>query len=98
MCFVVSEGSRSVATLAASDADTDVGDLVWSKEGGADAAAFTLNGLGVLAFGAAKDYEEPDDADSDGIYELTVQVSDGANDVTADLAGGVGQRDRARGD
>ena len=83
--FVVSEGSRSVATLAASDADTDVGDLVWSKEGGADAAAFTLNGLGVLAFGAAKDYEEPDDADTDGIYELTVQVSDGVNDVTADL-------------
>ena len=83
--FVVAEGSTSVATLTASDADTDVGDLVWSKAGGADAAAVTLSESGVLAFGAAKDYEEPDDSDTDGTYEVTVQVSDGANDVTADL-------------
>ena len=32
--FVAAEGSASVATLAASDADTAVGDLVWSKAGG----------------------------------------------------------------
>ena len=83
--FVVAEGSASVATLTASDADTDVGDLVWSKAGGADAAAVTLSESGVLAFGSAKDYEEPDDSDTDGTYEVTVQVSDGANDVTADL-------------
>ena len=83
--FVVAEGSTSVATLTASDADTDVGDLVWSKAGGADAAAVTLSESGVLAFGSAKDYEEPDDSDTDGTYEVTVQVSDGANDVTADL-------------
>ena len=83
--FVVAEGSTSVATLTASDADTDVGDLVWSKAGGADAAAVTLSESGVLAFGSAKDYEEPDDSDTDGTYEVTVQVSDGVNDVTADL-------------
>ena len=84
-CFVVAEGSALVATLAASDADTAVGDLVWSTAGGADAAAFTLSESGVLAFGSAKDYEEPDDSDTDGVYEVTVQVSDGVNDVTADL-------------
>ena len=39
----------------------------------------------MLAFGSAKDYEEPDDSDTDGAYEVTVQVSDGVNDVTADL-------------
>ena len=83
--FVVAEGSASVATLAASDADTAVGDLVWSKAGGADAAAFTLSGAGELAFDAAKDFEQPDDTGADGTYELTVQVSDGDNDVTADL-------------
>ena len=49
------------------------------------AAVFVLSGLGVLEFGAVKDFEEADDADGDGIYELTVQVSDGVNDVTADL-------------
>ena len=83
--FAVAEGSTSVATLAASDADTAVGDLFWSKAGGADAAAFTLSESGELAFGSAPDYEEPDDSDTDGAYELTVQVSDGVNDVTADL-------------
>ena len=83
--FAVAEGSTSVATLAASDADTAVGDLVWSKAGGADAAAFALSGAGELAFGSAKDFEQPDDTGADGTYELTVQVSDSDNDVTADL-------------
>ena len=83
--FAVAEGSTSVATLTASDADTAVGDLVWSKAGGADAAAFALSGAGELAFGSAKDFEQPDDTGADGTYELTVQVSDGDNDVTADL-------------
>ena len=84
--FVVVEGSTSVATLTASDTDTAVADLVWSKAGGADAAVFVLSGSGVLAFTAVKDFEEPDDADTDGVYELTVQVSDGDSDVTAGLA------------
>ena len=83
--FAVAEGSTSVATLTASDADTAVGDLVWSKAGGADAAAFALSGSGELAFGSAKDFEQPDDTGADGTYELTVQVSDGDNDVNVDL-------------
>ena len=83
--FAVAEGSTSVATLTASDADTAVSDLVWAKAGGADAAAFALSGAGELAFGSAKDFEQPDDTGADGTYELTVQVSVGDNDVTADL-------------
>ena len=62
--FTVDEGSTAVATLTATDQDTDVGDLVWSKAGGADADAFTLSTSGVLAFESAKDFEEPDDDDS----------------------------------
>ena len=83
--FMVAEGSTLVTTLTATDSDTAVGELVWSKEGGADAAEFTLSELGVLAFGSAPDYEEPDDSDTDGAYEVTVQVSDGVNGVAADL-------------
>ena len=79
------EGTTSVATLTATDNDTASGDLVWTVAGGADSDAFTLSGSGVLAFGSAKDFEEPDDADADGAYELTEQVSDGTNDVTADV-------------
>ena len=83
--FAVAEATTAVATLAATDSDTAAADLAWSKAGGADAGAFALSESGVLAFGSAKDYEQSDDADGDGTYELTVQVSDGVNDVTADV-------------
>ena len=83
--LTVAENQTAVATLAASDGDGD--ELAWSipsgTAGGADAAQFTLSAAGVLAFKEAKDYENPDDADAQGDYELTVQVSDGHNPVTA---------------
>ena len=81
----VVEGETAVATLTATDDDTVVSDLVWSLSGGADSDEFTLSGSGALAFGAAPDFEQPADADTDNVYEMTVQVSDGPNDVTADL-------------
>ena len=87
--LAVGEGVTEVATLTATDADLGDGTLQWEipsgDGGGADAAHFTLTGAGVLAFKEAKDYENPDDADGDGAYELTVQVSDGHNPVTAAL-------------
>ena len=79
------ENGTAVATLAATDADTAATELQWSIAGGVDAAAFTLSGDGVLAFAAAKDFEWPDDADTDGDYAVTVQVTDGANPVEAAL-------------
>ena len=85
----VAENAKAVATLAASDADTDAANLSWSipggAAGGADAAQFALTADGVLSFRAAKDFEAPDDADGDGDYEVTVRVSDGANPVDAAL-------------
>ena len=87
--IVVAENATSVATLSATDADTAVADLSWSipagAAGGADAAKFALTAGGVLTFKAAKDYESPDDADTDGEYEVTVRVNDGANAVDAAL-------------
>ncbi len=83
--FTVTEGETAVATLTADDSDTDAASLVWSKTGGADSDDFTLSSAGVLAFATAKDYEDPDDSDSDGSYQVTVQVSDGTNSDTADL-------------
>ena len=79
------ENGTAVATLAATDADTAETQLQWTIAGGADAAAFTLSADGVLAFAAAKDFEWPDDADTDGDYAVTVQVTDGANAVEAAL-------------
>ena len=80
------ENATAVATLQATDADTAVEDLVWSLAGGADGDAFALTAGGVLSFAAAKDFEAPDDADADGVYEVTVRVSDGANGTEAPLA------------
>ena len=84
--FTVDEGTTTVVTtLTATDDDTAAADLLWSKTGGADSGKFSLTNAGVLTFDAVKDYEDPDDADSDGSYEVTVQVSDGTNTDTADL-------------
>ena len=83
------ENGTAVATLAATDADTAAGDLSWSipegDAGGADASKFSLTAAGVLTFKAAKDFEAPDDANTDGDYEVTVRVTDGSNPVDAAL-------------
>ena len=85
--ILVPENETAVAILTASDDDTPIDQLTWTipsgTDGGADADHFTLSEAGLLAFSAAKDYENPDDTDR--TYELTVQVSDGDNPVTADI-------------
>ena len=87
--FTVQEGETAVGTLAATDADTAAADLVWTipsgTAGGADAGKFTLGRAGVLTFAAAKDFEVPDDANTDGSYQVTVQVSDGGLTDTANM-------------
>ena len=83
--FPVDEGTTAVVSLTATDEDTEVADLVWSVAGGTDGSAFELSAGGVLSFASAKDFEAPDDADADGAYEVTVRVSDGANETRAEL-------------
>ena len=87
--FEVDENRTVVAALQATDNDTASHQLTWSipsgDGGGVDADHFALGSTGVLAFRTAKDYENPDDAGADRTYEVTVQVSDGANPVESDL-------------
>ena len=87
--IVVAENATSVATLSATDADTAAAALSWSipagAAGGGDRAKFALTEGGVMTFKAAKDYESPDDTDTDGNYEITVRVTDGVNPVDAAL-------------
>ena len=52
---------------------------------GRTAASSTLSATGVLAFVSAKDYENPDDTDTNRSYEVSVEVSDGTQTDTADL-------------
>ena len=81
----VAENETAVATLQATDEDDRTEDLEWAITGGADRSHFRLTGGGRLAFTAAKDYEEPDDNDRDGDYQVTVQVSDGFNAVEVEF-------------
>lgn len=81
--FRVPEGETAVAALRVLDAGPAA--LSWSLPSGADAGRFALSAQGALAFTGAKDFEAPDDANADGIYEVSVRVSDGDNEATADL-------------
>ena len=81
----VAENETVVATLQATDEDDRTEDLEWEITGGDDRSHFTLTGGGGLAFTGAKDYEEPDDNDRDGDYQVTVQVSDGFNGVAVEF-------------
>ena len=80
----------TIVGLAATDEDGDV--LTWSIVGGADRDAFRLRTLGdgmrqveALSFTEAQDFEAPGDQGGDGTYEVTVEVTDGFNPVTAEL-------------
>ena len=89
--LTVAEGRTAIPSgqLSATDEDHATSELTWSipagTAGGADRALFTITSGGLLSLKAAQDYENPGDADGDRVYEVTVQVSDGANAVTAEL-------------
>jgi trimeric autotransporter adhesin len=73
----LAENTTAVTTVTSSDVDGGV--AVYSIIGGADAARFTINAAtGALAFLAAPDFEAPTDAGGDNVYDVTVQVADGA--------------------
>ena len=81
----VSENSTAVTTVTATDVDSS--NLVYSISGGADASRFTIDGTtGVLRFITAPDFEARLDAGGNNVYDVIVQVSDGALTDTQSLA------------
>lgn len=78
--IIMAENAAAVTTVTATDADgTTPG---FTIAGGADAALFTIDSVtGALSFLSAPDFENPLDADHDGIYEVSVRASDGVNAV-----------------
>ncbi|MXP27196.1 tandem-95 repeat protein, partial [Altererythrobacter indicus] len=74
------EGRAQVGSVSASDSDGDP--LTYAIAGGADGTLFTIDPeSGALAFQDVPDFETPNDADGDNIYELLVSVSDGVETV-----------------
>ena len=74
--------SGTIYTAAATDADGDP--LSFSIAGGPDAADFSITTDGALSFNAAPNFERPEDADLNNVYQLAIRVSDGFQ--TTDLA------------
>ena len=61
--------------------DSQSSALTWSLSGD-DSGAFSISATGTLTFTTPPDYETPTDADTDNVYRVTVQVSDGTNAAT----------------
>ena len=75
--MTVNENITAVGTVLAGDPEHDA--LTLTITGGADAARFGIDAVtGQLTFAAAPDFENPQDADGDNVYEIAVQASDGA--------------------
>ena len=51
--------------------------------GGTDAALFAISDAGVLSFNAAQNFEAAGDSDSNGVYNLTVAVTDAVGNTSA---------------
>ena len=73
-----------VYTAMATDAD---GDTLSYSLSGADASRFTIDpNTGAVRFIASPDFENPDDAGGDNVYDITVTASDDDNSTDHDVA------------
>jgi hypothetical protein len=70
------EGGTAVATIAGTDSEND--SLIFALSSGDDESLFSMSSSGELSFITAPDFEMPSDAGGNNVYEVTVQVSDGA--------------------
>ncbi|MDA9961896.1 cadherin repeat domain-containing protein, partial [Opitutales bacterium] len=82
---VVPENTTFAIEVNGTDPDGDA--LVYSIAYGDDQNRFDLNATsGELTFLVPPDFENPNDDDSNNVYELTVQVTDGEFNATKNLA------------
>ena len=88
--FSAEENQTAVDTVEATDADAE--DMVtYAVTGGDDQAHFVIDSSsGVLTFATAPDHENPGDADTDNVYQVTVTATGGtgarAMTATQDIA------------
>ena len=79
----VEEDGTALTTYTATDPE-GVTTITWSLTG-TDAGVFDLSTTGVLTFKQVPDYDDPDDADGDNRYEITINAAD-ATPKTGTLA------------
>ena len=75
--------TSTLYTYSARDMDRGA-EIRWSVRGN-DSDDFTISDEGELSFSSNPDHEQPADADSDNVYEITVVASDGQNEGTLNV-------------
>ena len=82
--FDIPENTVAITTITASDADADT--LTYAITASADSELFTIDpASGALAFISAPNYESPQDANADNVYQLAITATDGAYSASQDL-------------
>ena len=82
MSISVLENQTSAFTVNATDPD---GDTLAFSISGDDADLLRISMEGIVTFANAPDFENPSDADSNNVYKMTANVSDGSLSVTANF-------------
>ncbi len=72
----VIEGSTTITTIDAKDAESGASGVSQTIAGGADSGSFAITSGGALTFITAPDFEIPGDSDGDNTYNVTVQGAD----------------------
>jgi len=73
----ISENSKAVTIVSASDAEVPLQTLTYTISGGADAVMFSINNLtGEIEFLSVPNFELPLDTDKNNVYEIQVVVTD----------------------
>ena len=75
--------TSTLYTYSARDMDRGA-EITWSVRGN-DSDDFSISEEGELSFSSNPDHEQPADADSDNVYEITVVASDGQNEGTLEV-------------
>ena len=78
----VVENQTSAFTVNATDPN---GDALSYTLSGDDASLLSISNQGVVTFNTAPDFENPSDSDTDRVYKITVTVSDGSLNATANF-------------
>jgi type VI protein secretion system component Hcp/Ca2+-binding RTX toxin-like protein len=78
--FAVAENNTTIGTAAATDIEGNP--VTFAIAGGADQALFAIDPGGALRFVAAADFETPQDANRDNVYDLVVSATDSLGAVS----------------
>lgn len=77
--LITEENQTTAGNVGATDPENDT--ITYSLSG-TDAGLFTVNSTGDIIFITAPDFEQPDDNNQDGIYNLTITADDGEGHTT----------------